>query len=114
MKHLLLILLLAILLVSCWTNEDDKGMFSSYTPQQRLDNLNAMKPVCDAQDKQTLINEGTWEAYCSYNNLVQDCIDKYIDSIDEKYNNPDTVSQLQDSNFSEAVKTCNEVFGKTK
>lgn len=100
MKHLLLIPLLAILLVSC------------ASPQEKLDNLNAMKPVCDAQKRQTFVNHNTWEAYCSsYSNPVQDCIDKYVDSIDEKYNNPDTVSQLQDSNFSEAVKTCKEVFG---
>lgn len=103
MKHLLLIPLLAILLVSC-----------SSTPEERLVNFNAMKPVCDAQNRETAV-DSTW-AYCSSykDNTVSACIDKYIESIDEKYNNPDTVSQLQDSNFSEAVKTCNEVFGKTK
>lgn len=99
MKHLLLIPLLAILLVSC------------ASPQEKLDNFNAMKPVCDAQNRQTFVNETTWEAYCSYSDPVQYCIDKYVNSIDEKYNNPDTVSGLQDSNFSEAVRTCNEVFG---
>ncbi len=43
---------------------------------------------------------------------VRNCIQQYIDSIDEKYNNPDTVSSLQEDNFSNVVKTCNEVFWK--
>lgn len=41
-----------------------------------------------------------------------DCIRKYNESIENKYNNPDTVSDLREDNFSNAVKTCNEVFGK--
>ena len=45
------------------------------------------------------------------NKLINECIDKYIDWIDEKYNNPDTVSNLREDNYSQVVKTCNEIFG---
>ena len=42
---------------------------------------------------------------------VMDCIREYTNSIDEKYNNPDTVSNLTEDNYSQVVKTCNEIFG---
>ena len=50
---------------------------------------------------------------CGYTkeDKVQTCIDKYIDAIDEKYNNPDTVSDLREDDYSNVVRTCNEVFG---
>lgn len=41
---------------------------------------------------------------------VKMCINKYIDAIDEKYNNPDTVSNLAEDDYSKVVKTCNETF----
>lgn len=39
------------------------------------------------------------------------CIRGYTTWIDEKYNNPDTVSNLSEDNYSQVVKTCKEVFG---
>lgn len=43
---------------------------------------------------------------------VMNCIREYTEGIDKKYNNPDTVSNLEDDKYSNVVKTCNEVFGK--
>lgn len=42
---------------------------------------------------------------------VMVCIREYTTWIDEKYNNPDTVSNLSEDNYSQVVKTCKEVFG---
>ena len=42
---------------------------------------------------------------------VFDCIKEYTNWLDEKYNNPDTVSDLREDNYSQVVKTCNETFG---
>lgn len=102
MKYIITILL-ATLLVSC-----------GKSPEEITVEFNKWKPICDMQNKQTLVGE-LWGAYCGINYgenyQIEKCIGKYVDSIDEKYNNPDTVSNLKDSSFSDAVKTCNEVFG---
>jgi len=45
---------------------------------------------------------------------VMECIREYTNWIDEKYNNPDTVSNLREDRYSQVVKTCNEIFGKNK
>lgn len=42
---------------------------------------------------------------------VMVCIREYTLWIDEKYNNPDAVSNLSEDNYSQVVKTCKEVFG---
>ena len=82
------------------------------TPQENLKEMQDMKPLCEAQGKEVQFDAiGVWQVYC-IENKVQVCINKYIASIRSKYDNPDTVSNLSDSSFSEAVKTCNEVFGK--
>lgn len=39
------------------------------------------------------------------------CVREYTNGLDEKYNNPDTVSNMQDEDYSSVVKTCNEIFG---
>jgi hypothetical protein len=44
-------------------------------------------------------------------NPVMDCIKEYTNWLDEKYNNPDTVTDLREDNYSQVVKSCNEVFG---
>ena len=103
MTKLIPIFLLAILLVSCGA-----------TPEEQLKKIQELKPVCEAVWKEVYIDYN-WNINCTTKDTtteVDRCIDKYIDSIDEKYNNPDIVSNLADSNFSEAVKTCNEVFVK--
>ena len=42
---------------------------------------------------------------------VNDCIREYTRWIYLKYNNPDTVSNLREDNYSQVVRTCNEIFG---
>ena len=39
-----------------------------------------------------------------------ECIREYTDWLDEKYNNPDNVSNLKEDDYSQVVKTCNEIF----
>ncbi|RTL03983.1 hypothetical protein EKK58_11545 [Candidatus Dependentiae bacterium] len=53
---------------------------------------------------------------CGYpkEDKVKTCISQYINSIDEKYNNPDTVSDLREDDYSNVVRTCNEVFGTSE
>ena len=41
---------------------------------------------------------------------VMDCIKEYTNWLDEKYNNPDHVTNLREDNYSNVVKTCNEIF----
>lgn len=43
---------------------------------------------------------------------IMDCIREYTDWIDEKYNNPDHVQNLREDEYSNVVKTCNEIFGE--
>ena len=38
------------------------------------------------------------------------CIREYTNWLNEKYNNPDTVTNLREDNYSNVVKTCNEIF----
>ena len=40
-----------------------------------------------------------------------DCIREYTNGLDEKYNNPDNVSNLREDDYTRVVRTCNEVFG---
>lgn len=39
-----------------------------------------------------------------------DCIREYTEWLDEKYNNPDNVSNLREDDYSQVVRTCNEIF----
>ena len=98
MTKLILLIILAALLVSCTQSSQD---------------IQDIKTKCEVIWWQLVTND-FGRVFCSsyMESPVQKCISKYVSTIDEKYNNPDTVSNLADSNFSEAVKTCNEVFGK--
>jgi len=40
------------------------------------------------------------------------CIKEYTNWIKKKYNNPDTVSNLREDNYSKVVETCNKIFNK--
>lgn len=53
-----------------------------------------------------------WEIVCSYykEEPVMKCIKEYTNWIDEKYNNPDTVSNLREDDYSKVVETCNNIF----
>lgn len=97
----LLILTFSILLLSsCWMTHEE-GISKTkecdalwrYSNMDRFGNIScgALKP-----DK------------------VQTCIASYIDAIDEKYNNPDTVSDLREDDYSTVVKACNETFWTPK
>ena len=46
-------------------------------------------------------------------NPIMKCIREYTNWIDEKYNNPDTVTNLREDNYSNVVRTCNEIFWDT-
>ena len=41
---------------------------------------------------------------------IMNCIREYTNWLNEKYNNPDTVTNLREDNYSNVVKTCNEIF----
>ena len=58
------------------------------------------------------LNERYSEIVCSdyKEDKVMDCIREYTDWLDEKYNNPDNVSNLKEDDYSQVVKTCNEIF----
>jgi len=96
MKKLLLIILL-LLLISC-------GM----TQEEKLNKIEECKEL------------NTWyvlnlldEIQCNHG-MVEDkvmkCIKEYTNGLDEKYNNPDHVTNLREDEYSNVVKTCNEIF----
>lgn len=69
------------------------------------------KKFCELAGKDFyLFSEGHRYTCEQKEDKVQKCIDGYIDAIDEKYNNPDTVSDLREDDYSKVVKTCKETF----
>lgn len=87
-------------------------LFSScWNPTQQ--EIEDTKKICDINGERVYINDFGSPICISKQSefWVEDCIRKYVDSIDEKYNNPDTVSNLREDNYSQVVKTCNETFG---
>jgi hypothetical protein len=38
------------------------------------------------------------------------CIKEYTKGLNEKYNNPDIVTNLREDNYSQVVETCNNIF----
>ena len=96
-----LIILSLLFLASCWMSQEEK--------------LNKIKE-CDALNLEYYINNISDKIICAYpkKDKVQECIENYIDAIDEKYNNPDIVTDLREDDYSNAVKTCNETFWITK
>lgn len=102
MKKLLILIPLVFLITSC-----------SPPTQQEIDE---QKKICDINWEELYINTSTNEPTClskMYKSSVMDCVREYRNGLDEKYNNPDTVSNLREDNYSQVVKTCNEVFGKS-
>lgn len=47
---------------------------------------------------------------CKKEDKVMDCIKEYTNWLDEKYNNPDIITNLREDEYSNVVKTCNEIF----
>jgi len=100
MKKAILIiwmLMMSLSLTSCWMTQEEK--------------LNKIKE-CDELWFSHYLNDVYDEIYCSdyKDNKVMTCIDKYTDWLDEKYNNPDNVSNLREDDYSKVVITCNEIF----
>lgn len=97
----LLILTFSILLLSSCT----------ITTQE----VEEQKKICELTWQELRLNNLWYSGWCANKtDKVQDCIDSYIDAIDEKYNNPDTVSDLREDDYSTVVKTCNETFWTPK
>ena len=100
MKQFLLLTFSILFLASCWMTqvenmkkiEDCKQLWfwyslNIYDEVYCIDTLNGYK-----EDK------------------VMNCIKEYTNWIDEKYHNPDTVSNLREDDYSNVVKTCKEIF----
>lgn len=95
---LLLILTSSILLLSSCTRLNP-------------DEIEEWKKLCELAWKDFyLYPNGTNYSCEQKEDKVKKCINSYIDTIDEKYNNPDTVSDLREDDYSTVVKTCNETF----
>ena len=99
MKSAILIILLSVLLASC-------------SPPTDIE-IEQHKKLCEISGKQLIIDAGSnYHMWCKEkDNPVMDCIKEYTNWLDEKYNNPDTVTDLREDNYSQVVKSCNEVFG---
>ncbi len=74
--------------------------------------INEKQKMCDINWE--VVNVASnWRLWCNYKkDPVMDCVREYRNGLDEKYNNPDTVSNMQDEDYSSVVKACNEIFGK--
>jgi len=92
----ILILIPLLLLVSC-------GM----TQEEKLDAVNNCKELW-LDYHLTDMNNISCMRY--WQNKTMECIREYTNWLDEKYNNPDHVTNLREDDYSEVVKTCNEIF----
>lgn len=97
MKKIIWILLLTLLLTSCWMTQEEK--------------LTKIKE-CEELGWQVYIWSSFWTHIdCNEKeDKVLKCIKEYTNWLNEKYNNPDTVSNLREDNYSQVVKICNEIF----
>ena len=105
MKKIILVILVVWLLSSC--EEAIKN-----THEENL----AKKQECFELWYKTYL-EASWNINCSSSRAespVMECIREYTEVIDEKYNNPDHVTNLIEDDYSNVVKTCNEIFWLTK
>ena len=93
-------LLLLVLLTSCWM-----------TQQEKLQKIKDCKELWLGNRYDGFYDEIQCSGYPDEDKVIT-CIQEYTNGIDEKYNNPDTVSNLREDNYSQVVKTCNEIFGK--
>ncbi len=98
MKKIILTLTL-LFLVSCWM-----------TDQEQIDKIKFCNDAWFGIYKELFwgVSCTTWKLKQDTN--VMDCIKEYTNWLDEKYNNPDTVTNLREDNYSNVVKTCNEIF----
>jgi hypothetical protein len=104
MKYLLLTLSI-LLLSSCW----------KLTPQEISEYTKYCESVWQEFRLIQMPFSDTYNCDDIYHpDKVQNCIADYIKTIDEKYNNPDIVSDLREDDYSKVVRTCQEVFGKAE
>ncbi len=100
MKKILTLLSIIILLSSCWMTQEEK--------------LKAIKD-CEELWLWYQLNYFQNNVFCENpKSDVMSCIQEYTRWIDEKYNNPDTVSNLREENYSKVVETCNNIFWKNE
>lgn len=104
MKKILIMIILLLSLTSC----------EEYVPITQEEKLNKIKECNDLWF--WYYQDGYGDINCnSYiEDKVFDCIKEYTKWIDKKYNNPDNISDLREENYSEVVKTCNEIFWDKK
>ena len=98
MKKYIIIMISVLLLSSCMTDQEriDKVKFCNDSGHE------ARYPLF-------------WDLQCSARKLkqdtsVMDCIREYTNWIDEKYNNPDIVTNLREDSYSNVADTCNSIF----
>jgi len=97
MKKIIFILLLVFILTSCGQTQQEKLQKQKECKELWLEWwINWFDDiVCGSYRK----------------NPVMDCIKEYTNWLDEKYNNPDIVSNLREDDYSKVVETCNKIFG---
>lgn len=83
-------------------------MVRPYTAEK----LASMKLNCESNGQMLYVDSRGVQAYCKEKpDEVKECIRLWVESVDEKYNNPDTVSNLHDTSYADVVKQCEETFG---
>lgn len=90
------LLIMSLLLTSCGLTKDE---------------LKEYKKNCEDFGSQFRISRDWKDWVCETKpDKVMECIREYTYWLDEKYNNPDNVSNLKEDDYSQVVKTCNEIF----
>ena len=73
--------------------------------------ISLIRERCENNNQILYINPDGLKAYCKDKpNPVLDCIREYTEWIEKKYNNPDTVSSLNEDDYSRVVETCKNNF----
>lgn len=70
--------------------------------------------LCKIQWKQMYVDPMTLYCDTKQDTELMKCIKEFTNGLYVKYDNPDTVSNLREDEFSNVVKACNEVFGEKK
>ena len=111
MKKVILVLLTIVMLTSCEVTSITKS------------DVDAKQKLCDINWEIVRYDELFIDSlYCTsktkakikpkVRDKVMDCIREYTEGIDQKYNNPDHVTNLREDQYSNVVKTCNDIFGE--
>lgn len=84
------------------------NLFSPYTAEE----IAIKKERCAVGGQDLYVDANGLRADCvKKKDSVSDCLDRWVSAIDEKYNNPDTVSDLRDTEYDKVVRQCQETFG---